>query len=141
MRPRVSIWLLIGGAGLFAVVLTSVLSVREDRQVLKVSDVEGTWSNLSGERLTVRADGSAGLERVTQPQAGCGQPGARTYTGPATWEFDGYPDEGPGIRFDFQGPDTGQSCRVYLAVSISENAAKGFLPHNAAAQYVRGRSS
>uniref|UniRef100_A0AAU2JQU4 Proteinase inhibitor I42 chagasin domain-containing protein n=1 Tax=Streptomyces sp. NBC_00049 TaxID=2903617 RepID=A0AAU2JQU4_9ACTN len=136
---RSSIWLPAGAVGFLAVLLLAVLVPEgEQRKALKTADVEGTWSAAGGERLTVRADGSAELERVRAPEAGCGQSTGLpplAYTGPATWEFDTYPDEGPGIRFDFQGPGAGKSCKVYLVVP--ENGGKGFLPHKADVQYVR----
>ncbi|MFB6824091.1 hypothetical protein ACFCXA_21150 [Streptomyces virginiae] len=108
---------------------------------LALTDVEGTWQGSDGGRLTVRTDGSADLERVTRPGQECGQSigaAGRTYTGPAKWVFDTYPDEKPGIRFDYQGPATAKSCKVYLVVFPLQNGAKGFLPQDPdGVQYVR----
>ncbi|MGW4700651.1 hypothetical protein [Streptomyces sp. NPDC004285] len=106
---------------------------------LTVSDVKGVWSASDGGRLTVRADGSAALEQVPEPGAGCGQADSSFHTGPATWVFDTFPDEPPGIRLDYPGTTTRQTCSVYLSISISdEYGTKGFLPHNADTWFVRG---
>ncbi|MFC8765126.1 hypothetical protein ACFUAG_31020 [Streptomyces sp. NPDC057193] len=100
--------------------------------------MEGVWSASDGGRLTVRADGSAELEKVPEPGPGCGQTDSSIHTGPATWVFDTFPDEPPGIRLDYRGPAAGEMCSVYLSISISEEyGTKGFLPHNADPWYVR----
>ncbi|QTI45591.1 hypothetical protein JYK04_03385 [Streptomyces nojiriensis] len=98
-----------------------------------VGDVEGVWQGSDGGRLTVRADGSADLERVTRPGPDCGRStdaAGRSYTGPATWVFDTYPDERPGIRFDYQGPATAKPCKAYLVVFSLKDGTKGFLPQD-----------
>ncbi|MFF8381909.1 hypothetical protein ACF07V_38115 [Streptomyces sp. NPDC015661] len=107
---------------------------------LTVSDVEGVWSASDGGRLTVRADGSAELEKVPDPGPGCGETDTAVHTGPANWVFDTFPDESPGIRLDYPGAVTGQTCSVYLSISISDGyGTTGFLPHDAAdLRYVRG---
>ncbi|MER5931105.1 hypothetical protein [Streptomyces sp. NPDC002054] len=109
---------------------------------LTVTDVEGVWSASDDGRLTVQADGSAELEGVTEPEVNCGQYTGRnpsTYTGPATWVFDTFPDESPGIRLDYPGPATGKTCRIYLSISISDKyGIRGFLPHDSDPSYVRG---
>ncbi|MEU6883099.1 hypothetical protein [Streptomyces sp. NPDC046712] len=114
---------------------------------LTVNDVEGVWSAVSDDgRLTVRADGSAELEGMTEPEVNCGQYTGQepsTYTGPARWVFDTFPDESPGIRFDYPGPQgvTGKTCRIYLSISITdEYGTIGFLPLGPDTQYVRGAS-
>nr|WSX48254.1 hypothetical protein OG409_04360 [Streptomyces sp. NBC_00974] len=121
------------------------MSEDEHRRSLKVADVEGAWSAAGGERLTVRADGSAELERVRVSEASCGQSigsAPQTYSGPATWEFDTVPDENPGVRFDFHTPGSGKSCKVYLVVFPEERAGKGFLDSDSDVPYLRstGRS-
>ncbi|MFJ3514587.1 MULTISPECIES: hypothetical protein [unclassified Streptomyces] len=118
------------------------LAAGQDGEPLKVTDVEGLWSATDGGRLTVRPDGSAELEGVRDPKEGCGRSNSTVgsaYPGPATWEFDTYPDESPGIRFDYRGIDTGQKCSVYLSITGSDkHGAKGFLPHRPEQQYARG---
>ncbi|WP_411107195.1 hypothetical protein [Streptomyces sp. cmx-4-9] len=86
--------------------------------------------------MTVRADGSAELELLAEPTARCGLSND-FYSGPATWVFDTFPDESPGIRFDFSGPETGDSCKIYLMVFTDEDGTRGYLQHNAAVRYVR----
>lgn len=91
----------------------------------------GVRQGSDGGRLTVRADGTADLERVARPGPNCGQSTdtpARSYTGPATWVYDTHPDERPGIRFDSQGPAAAKLCKVYLVVIPQKESAKGFLP-------------
>ncbi|MFJ3519921.1 hypothetical protein [Streptomyces sp. NPDC090131] len=108
---------------------------------LTVADVEGSWSAVGGGHLTVRADGTADLDRVTRPGPDCGRStgaAGRTYTGPATWVFDTYPDEKSGIRFDYQGPATAKPCKIYLVVFPLKDGAKGFLPQDPSdVSYVR----
>ncbi|MEV7418867.1 hypothetical protein [Streptomyces sp. NPDC089919] len=112
--------------------------VDPDGPPLAVSDVAGVWSAADGGRLTVRADGSAELKEVPAPGAGCGRTDAGVHTGPATWVFDTFPDESPGIRLDYHGAATGAMCSVYLAVFISdEHDAEGFLTHRENPWYVR----
>ncbi|MFI8902624.1 hypothetical protein ACIGO7_31295 [Streptomyces virginiae] len=106
---------------------------RDREDPLAIADVAGVWQGSDGGRLTVRADGSADLERVTRPGPECGQSAdaaGRSYTGPATWVFDTYPDEKPGISFDYQGPAAAKPCKVYLVVFPREGGAKGFLPQD-----------
>lgn len=118
------------------------LAEGRDRAPLTVTDVEGVWSASDGGRLTVRADGSAELERVGELETGCGQPSGQihfSYTGPATWVFDTWPDEPPGIRLDYRGAAAGKTCKVYLSVVTSdETGSVGFLPHNPEPSYTRG---
>ncbi|WP_406738450.1 hypothetical protein OG365_22875 [Streptomyces sp. NBC_00853] len=141
-RRLLAAWWFLGAAALFVAVLAAFRAdLGGDHEVeLAVTDVEGVWQGADGGRLTVRADGSADLERVTRPEPDCGKSvwaDGRTYTGPARWVFDTYPDETPGIRFDYQGPATGQACKVYLVVVPHEDGAQGgFLPH-VEGQYVR----
>lgn len=100
---------------------------------LGIADVVGVWQASDGGRLTIRTDGSADLERVTRPGPECGQStdaAGRSYTGPATWVFDTYPDESPGVRFDYQGPATAKPCKVYLVVFHQKDGTKGFLPQD-----------
>ncbi|WKD34572.1 hypothetical protein [Streptomyces xanthophaeus] len=138
-RPRRPLWWFMGGAGLVLALLVALpvaflADLGEDRESpLAATDVEGTWQGSDGGRLTVRADGSADLEGVTRPGQDCGQStdaAGRSYTGPAAWVFDTYPDERPGIRFDYQGPATGKPCKVYLVVFSQEDGTKGFLPQD-----------
>ncbi|KOU73909.1 hypothetical protein ACFV0H_12720 [Streptomyces erythrochromogenes] len=142
VRPRGSVWWFVGAGGLFTALLAAFLvDMGEEREPeLVVADVDGAWRGADGGRLTVRADGSAELERVTEPRQDCGQSAGLapdTYTGPATWVFDTYPDEAPGIRFDFPAPDTGKSCKIYLVVVHYKDGTKGgFLPH-VQGQYLR----
>ncbi|MEU4268271.1 hypothetical protein [Streptomyces sp. NPDC026092] len=78
---------------------------------------------------------------MDEPEVNCGQalgPAPLAYTGSATWEFDTYPDEAPGIRFDYRSPQTGKACEIHLVVGMGERATLGFLPHVDRAQYVRG---
>ncbi|MEW2138492.1 hypothetical protein AB0892_18140 [Streptomyces sp. NPDC005409] len=143
VRPRQFLWWFLVAAGLFVAVLAALRAdLGEDREAsLAVTDVQGSWQGSDGGRLTVRADGSAKLEQVTRPGPDCGQstgPAGRTYTGPATWTFDSYPDERPGIRFDYQGPATATSCKAYLVVVPHENGTSGFLPQDPnGVRYVR----
>ncbi|MFF3315431.1 hypothetical protein ACFYV5_07930 [Streptomyces sp. NPDC003035] len=139
--------MLVGAAGLLAAALAAfVVEASEDSSppALVVADVEGVWTVQGGSRLTVRADGSAELERVEEPDVNCGQstgPAPLTYTGPATWVFDSYPDEAPGIRFDYRSRETEKLCEIYLVVGADEHASYGFLPHVADVQYVRPGSA
>ncbi|MEU4360074.1 hypothetical protein [Streptomyces virginiae] len=56
----------------------------------------------------------------------------------ATWVYDTYPDEKPGIRFDYQGPATAKPCKIYLVVFPLKDGTKGFLPHDrAGVDYIR----
>lgn len=132
------------GGFLVATGTAFLMDLTEDRSPppLTVADVEGVWSASGGGRLTVRADGSAELERAREPETGCGQSADRihlTYTGPATWGFDTWPDESPGIRFDYRGAGTGKTCSIHLSVSPDmDDGAKGFLPHDPGPQYERG---
>ncbi|MGW7438499.1 hypothetical protein [Streptomyces sp. NPDC054849] len=143
IRPRLLVWFFIffiGAAGLLVALLAAFRAdFGEDGEAsLAATDVEGAWQGSDGGRLTVRADGSADLERVTRPGPDCGQStgAAGTYTGSATWVFDTYPDERPGIRFDYQGPATAKPCKVHLVVVPLKDGTKGFLPH-VPGQYVR----
>ncbi|MFE4309720.1 hypothetical protein ACFQ9H_12890 [Streptomyces sp. NPDC056517] len=143
--PRRFVWLMLAaGVVLVAALISFLMDLTEgqSRAPLTVVDVEGVWSASDGGRLTVRADGSAELERVMEPEAGCGQSAGQvhlSYTGPATWVFDTWPDEPPGIRFDYQAGAAGKSCKVYLSVSISdETGSVGFLPHDPEPSYMRG---
>ncbi|WP_030852856.1 hypothetical protein [Streptomyces sp. NRRL F-4474] len=110
------------------------MELGEDREEpLAIADVAGVWQGSDGGRLTVQADGIADLDRTTRPRPGCGQSAeapARSYTGPATWVFDIYPDEDPGIRFDYQGSATAKTCRVYLVIFPGKNGASGFIPQD-----------
>ncbi|QES51830.1 hypothetical protein DEJ50_32240 [Streptomyces venezuelae] len=144
-RPRTFVWWTVAAAGLLTAALVSFLTDLTSNQSppsLTVSDVEGTWSASGDERLMVRADGSAELAGVTEPEVNCGQhtgPNPSRYTGPATWVFDTYPDESPGIRFDYPGPATGKTCRIHLSLSISDqHGTRGFLPHAPDQSYTRG---
>ncbi|MFD8642792.1 hypothetical protein ACFV14_21135 [Streptomyces zaomyceticus] len=133
--------LVASGAFVIATLTTFLIELTgaPDNPPLTVSDVQGVWSASDGGRLTVRADGSAELENVLDPGPGCGEAGSRVHTGPAKWVFDTFPDEPPGIRLDYPGSTTGQTCSVYLSISISdEYGTKGFLPHDAGPWYVRG---
>ncbi|MER5773822.1 hypothetical protein ABT144_05940 [Streptomyces sp. NPDC002039] len=139
---RGPVWYLAIAGLVLAASAAFLMDVLEDngRAALVISDVEGTWTAAGGGRLMVSADGSAELERVTEPEVNCGQssgPAPLTYTGPAMWEFDTFPDEASGIRFDFRGPDTGKSCRIHLVVHPDGQGGKGFLPHDADMKYVR----
>ncbi len=142
VRPRGSVWWFVAAPGLCTALLAAFLvgMGEEHEPELAVADVEGAWRGADGGRVTVRADGSAELERVTEPRQDCGQSAGLapdTYTGSATWEFDTYPDEAPGIRFDFPAPDTGKSCKIYLVVVHSKDGTTGgFLPH-VRGQYLR----
>ncbi|AWZ09028.1 hypothetical protein DRB96_36585 [Streptomyces sp. ICC1] len=121
--PRRFVWLSVAAGGCVIAALTSFpVDLTEDRSgpPLAVNDVEGVWSASSGGRLTVRADGSAELENVPEPGHGCGQAPSAFHTGPATWVFDTYPDESPGIRLDYPGATPGQMCSVHLSISISD---------------------
>ncbi|MFF4449067.1 hypothetical protein [Streptomyces sp. NPDC001502] len=134
-RPRRPVWWFTGAAGVFVALLVAFLAdLGEDREAaLAATDVEGAWQGSDGGRLTVRADGSADLEGVTRPGPDCGQStdaAGRSYTGPATWVFDTYPDEKPGIRFDYQGPATAKPCKVYLVVFSLKDGTQGFLPQD-----------
>ncbi|WP_030721115.1 hypothetical protein [Streptomyces sp. NRRL F-2580] len=141
-RRRILCWFM-GVTTLFLALMVALLiylgNDREDR--LAIADVAGVWQGSDGGRLTVRADGSADLERITRPGPDCGQStdaAGRSYTGPATWVFDTYPDERPGIRFDYQGPATAKPCKLYLVVFSLEDGAKGFLPQDPSdVSYVR----
>ncbi|MGW6819835.1 hypothetical protein [Streptomyces sp. NPDC055005] len=109
---RRSVWFLAIAGLVLAASAAFLMDALEDngRATLVISDVEGTWTAAGGGRLTVSADGSAELERVTEPEVNCGQSSGAaplTYTGPAMWEFDAFPDEASGIRFDFRGPTPG----------------------------------
>ncbi|MFF3678127.1 hypothetical protein ACFYYS_29655 [Streptomyces sp. NPDC002120] len=147
IRPRRLVWWFIGAAGLFAALLAAFrIDLGEDRSTsLVVTDVEGTWTSTDGDRLTVRPDGSADLEGVTRPGPDCGQvagAAGRDYTGPATWVFDTYPDERPGIRFDYRGPSTGKPCKVYLVVVPLKDGTRGFLPQDTdGVRYMRSAGS
>ncbi|MFI0923645.1 hypothetical protein ACH4TP_06885 [Streptomyces sp. NPDC021012] len=138
----VFVWLSVAAGAFVIAALASVLiglTEAPDDPSLTVSDVQGVWSASDGGRLTARADGSAELEKVPDPGPGCGEADSRVHTGPANWVFDTFPDESPGIRLDYPGVATGQTCSVYLSISISdEYGTKGFLPHNADQWYVRG---
>ncbi|MCX5231511.1 hypothetical protein ABZY16_01670 [Streptomyces sp. NPDC006553] len=143
--PRGFVWLMLAAGGvLVAALISFLMDLTEDqsRAPLTVADVEGIWSASDGGRLTVRADGSAELERVMEPETDCGQSAEQvhfSYTGPATWAFDTWPDESPGIRFDYRGSASGKTCKVYLSVSISdETGSVGFLPHDPEPSYMRG---
>ncbi|MFC9587866.1 hypothetical protein ACFVJ8_34255 [Streptomyces yangpuensis] len=132
---RLTLWWFIGATALFlALVAAFRMELGEDREEpLAIADVAGVWQGSDGGRLTVRADGTADLERVTRPGPECGQStdaAGRSYTGPATWVFDTYPDENPGIRFDYQGPATAKACKVYLVVFHQQDGTKGFLPQD-----------
>lgn len=144
-RPRSFVWLTVAVGGFLVATVTGFLvDLTEDqsRPSLTVADVEGVWSASGGGRLTVRADGSAELERVMEPETGCGQSADQihlTYTGPAAWVFDTWPDEPPGIRFDYRGAGTGKTCSIYLSVVPDmHDGAKGFLPHDPSPWYERG---
>ncbi|MFD7962939.1 hypothetical protein ACFV5J_19235 [Streptomyces zaomyceticus] len=143
--PRRLVWWMVAAGGAVLAALISFLmdlTEEQNRAPLTVTDVEGVWSASDGGRLTVRADGSAELERVMEPESGCGQFAEEvhlSYTGPATWVFDTWPDEPPGIRFDYRGASTGKTCKIYLSVSISdETSSVGFLPHDPEPSYIRG---
>lgn len=145
MHFRGFAWLLAATAAVAAAYF-AVSGIPEDdiRRPLKITDVEGVWSTTSGASLTVRTDGSAELERISEPEADCGQStttNQRTYSGSATWEFDSIRDEAPGVRFDFHGPNSGKSCKIYLVVFPEKNAGKGFLFHDDHAQYLRSMPS
>ncbi|MEU4062261.1 hypothetical protein AB0F25_07475 [Streptomyces wedmorensis] len=78
------------------------------------------------------------LEQVREPEAGCGQADSSHRTGPATWVFDTYPDEPPGIRLDYLGADPGQTCSVYFSIVTSdEYGTAGYLSHYPEPEYVR----
>ncbi|MFE9466350.1 hypothetical protein ACFYNW_22230 [Streptomyces virginiae] len=140
---RRTVWWFIGATGLFVVlVVVFFMHLGEDGDdPLAITDVVGVWQGSDGGRLTVRADGSADLERARRPGPDCGQStdaAGRSYTGPATWVFDTYPDEKSGIRFDYQGPATAKPCKLYLVVFSLKDGAKGFLPQDPSdVSYVR----
>ncbi|MFF8262580.1 hypothetical protein [Streptomyces virginiae] len=129
------LWWSIGATGLL---LALTVAFRMDlgnagEDPLGIADVAGVRQSSDGGRLTVRADGSADLERVRRPGPDCGQStdaAGRSYTGPATGVFDTYPDEQPGIRFDYQEPVTAKPCKLYLVVFSLKDGAKGFLPQD-----------
>ncbi|MEU6210852.1 hypothetical protein ABZ891_13155 [Streptomyces sp. NPDC047023] len=132
---RRTLWWFAGATALFLALMAAFrMQVGEDREEpLAIADVAGVWQGSDGGRLTVRADGSADLERITRSGPGCGQSAeapARSYTGPATWVYDTYPDERPGIRFDYQGFATAKPCKVHLVVVPQKGSATGFLPHD-----------
>ncbi|MFD0122998.1 hypothetical protein [Streptomyces virginiae] len=132
---RRPLWWFMGVTALFLALMVALLIyLGKDREdPLAIADVAGVWQGSDGGRLTVRADGSADLERITRPGPDCGQSTgapARSYTGLATWVYDTYPDERPGIRFDYQGSATAKPCKVYLVVFPQKDGAKGFLPHD-----------
>ncbi|MFF4426208.1 hypothetical protein ACFY04_36440 [Streptomyces sp. NPDC001549] len=144
--PQRFYWCLGAAAGLVVAALIAFLwSLAEDqRPPLTPADVQGTWTSWSapdGGRLTVRPDGTADLQRVAKPAPDCGMPSEpvpSTYSGPATWVFDTYPDEWPGIRFDYQSPLSGKTCTIYLPITISEqNGTLGFFPHDFRSHYKR----
>ncbi|MGW9448594.1 hypothetical protein [Streptomyces sp. NPDC055632] len=119
------------------------LNSGQDRSSLEVADVEGVWSGSSGQRLTVRADGSAELQRVREPDTGCGQSTSEihlSYSGAATWAFDTWPDESPGIRFTYQGAGTGKACSVYLSIMNTDIGTRAFFPHEPDVRYERNSS-
>ncbi|MFJ3505397.1 hypothetical protein [Streptomyces sp. NPDC090135] len=129
-------------AGMVAAILVG-LDSGQDRSSLKVADVEGVWSGSSGQRLTVRADGSAELERVREPDTGCGQSASEihlSYSGAATWIFDTWPDERPGILFTYEGAGTGKACSVYLSILNTDIGIRGFFPHEPDVRYERDSS-
>ncbi|MFJ3819439.1 hypothetical protein [Streptomyces sp. NPDC090056] len=143
---RKDFWLLsvIAGAvvGMAIAVLVG-LSNDQERPSLSIVDVEGVWTASGGQRLTVRADGSAELERVSEPDEGCGQSASEinlSYTGPATWVFDSWPDESPGIRLDYIGAGTGKKCSIYLAITNTNIGVRGFTPHDPSIRYERSTS-
>ncbi|MEU9104952.1 hypothetical protein AB0D54_11375 [Streptomyces xanthophaeus] len=136
--------LMAAGAMTVAAVAAFLVDLTADRDPppLTVLDVEGVWTTPSGGRLTVRADGSAEVERVPQAQRNCvGDPSSPSYvyTGPATWVFATYPDEEPGIRFDYPATDAGKVCTIHLSVA-GNSSGKGFLPHHASPGYAREAS-
>ncbi|MFC9825513.1 hypothetical protein ACFWG6_33725 [Streptomyces erythrochromogenes] len=129
------LWWVMGVTTLFLALMAAFrMELGEDREdPLAIAEVAGVWQGSDGGRLTVRANGSADLDGVTRPGPDCGQStdaAGRSYTGPATWAFDTYPDERPGIRFDYQGPATAKPCRIYLVVSLPKDGTKGFLPQD-----------
>ncbi|MER8234619.1 hypothetical protein [Streptomyces sp. NPDC094049] len=131
-------WLLVAAGGVTVAVVVAFLVALggdESGSKLAATDVRGVWSADRGGRLTVRADGSAELERVMEPETGCGQADDEvnlTYTGPARWVIDTHPDEPEGLRFDYVGAGTGKKCSVYLSIvgSVDSGGVKGFLPHD-----------
>ncbi|MFI8449028.1 hypothetical protein [Streptomyces erythrochromogenes] len=132
---RRTLWWFTGATALFLALMAAFrMELGGDREEpLVIADVAGVWQGSDGGRLTVRADGTADLERITRPGPNCGHSTdapARSYTGPAAWVFDTYPDERPGIRFDSQGPAAAKLCKVYLVVIPQKEGAKGFLPHD-----------
>ncbi|MFE5913609.1 hypothetical protein ACFQ6B_31615 [Streptomyces wedmorensis] len=138
-RRFVWFWIAAGGFVIAALMGLLISLVENPDPPLTTNDVVGVWSASDGGRLTVRPDGSAVLEQVMEPEAGCGQADSNFRTGPATWVFDTYPDESPGIRLDYPGVDAGQTCSVYLAIVISDkHGTAGYLPHDAYPAYVRG---
>ncbi|MFJ1569684.1 hypothetical protein ACIOG8_36640 [Streptomyces erythrochromogenes] len=132
---RRALWWFIGVAALFAALTLVFLieRVKAREGPLAIADVAGVWQGSDGGRLTVRADGTADLERVTRPGPDCGRStdaAGRSYTGPAAWVYDTYPDERPGIRFAYQGPATAKPCKIYLVVFPQKDGARGFLPQD-----------
>ncbi|WP_405790381.1 hypothetical protein [Streptomyces sp. NBC_01367] len=146
--PRRFYWYLIAAAGLaVAAALIGFLWIltKDQRPPLTPTDVQGTWtawSSAGGDgRLTVRPDGTADLQQV-KPEPGCGMPSepvpSGTYSGPATWVFDTFPDEWPGIRFDYTSPLNGKTCKIYLPILISgQHGPLGFFIHDSRSQYKR----
>ncbi|MGW7333525.1 hypothetical protein ACWGIU_33980 [Streptomyces sp. NPDC054840] len=133
-RRRI-LWWFMGVTALFLALVVALLAyLGKDREdPLAIADVAGVWQGSDGGRLTVRADGSADLERARRPGPDCRQStdaAGRSYTGPAAWAFDTYPDERPGIRFDYQGPATAKPCKIYLVILPQKDGAKGFLPQD-----------
>lgn len=85
-RPRVFLWLSVAAGALVIAALTNFLidlTDAPDDPPLVLSDVQGVWSASNGGRLTVRPDGSAVLEQVREPEAGCGQADSSHRTGTA----------------------------------------------------------
>ncbi|MEV7442817.1 hypothetical protein AB0O22_16945 [Streptomyces sp. NPDC091204] len=139
---RILGWVMGVTALFLALMVALLIHLGRDREApLAITDVAGVWQGSDGGRLTVRADGSAHLEQAKRPGPDCGQStdaAGRSYTGPATWVFDTYPDERPGVRFDYQGPATAKPCKLYLVVFSLKDGAKGFLPQDPpGVRYVR----
>ncbi|BAU86785.1 hypothetical protein SLA_5916 [Streptomyces laurentii] len=102
---------------------------------LKTAEIEGSWSGPNGGHIEVRPDGSAELQHIENVFTRCAEPDENqpsdVYSGPATWKFDTFPDESPGIRFDYRVPGDSNLCSIYLAVR-DRKGGRGYITHDGA---------